>query len=151
MFELFWLLCSFPPTWLSIWKWFKVTWLGDRYGVLIAYTEAKACIHFHNGFHSPCHLYSGLICLHSGLKTEIESDDDDLHNICLRRTSIYRVSRVKLENCKLLFQTENMDRFLIKWYFYYRKGGKFYMVPQQFRKKNLCQSQISNFEIAVFF
>ena len=26
-----------------------------------------------------------------------------------------------------------MDRFLIKWYFYYRKGGKFYMVPQKSR------------------
>ena len=82
-------------------------------------------------------MYSGLICLHSGLKTEIESDDDDLHNIWLRRHSIYRVSRVKLENCKLLFQTENMDRFLIKWCFYDRKGGEFYMVPQKFRKKYL--------------
>ena len=52
------------------------------------------------------------------------------------RSVSYRVSRVKLENCKWLFQTENMDRFLIEWYFYYRKGGKFYMVPQKFRKKS---------------
>ena len=27
-----------------------------------------------------------------------------------------------------------MDRFLIKWYFDYCKGGEFYMVPQKFRK-----------------
>ena len=40
-----------------------------------------------------------------------------------------------------------MDRFLIKWYFYYNKGGAFYMVPQKFKKKkispgaqNLCQN-----------
>ena len=58
----------------------------------------------------------------------------------------YRVSRVKLENCRWFFETENMDRFLIKRYFYYCKGGKFYMGPQKFRKKippgtqNLCQS-----------
>ena len=32
---------------------------------------------------------------------------------------------------------ENMDRFLIKWYFYYYKGGEFYMVAQKFRKNSL--------------
>ena len=30
----------------------------------------------------------------------------------------YRVSWIKLENCRWLFEIENMDRFLIKWYFY---------------------------------
>ena len=53
--------------------------------------------------------------------------------------------RFKLENCRWLFETENMDRFLIKRYFYYRKGGKFYMGPQKSEKippgtQNLCQS-----------
>ena len=49
---------------------------------------------------------------------------------------MYRVIRVKLENCRWLFETENIDSFLIKWYFYYCKGGKFYTVPQNFRKKS---------------
>ena len=56
---------------------------------------------------------------------------------------IYRDIQVKLENCKWLFQTENMDRFLIKWYFYYHKGGEFYMVPQKFRKNSLQVLKIS--------
>ena len=51
----------------------------------------------------------------------------------LQSVETYRVSGVKLANCRWLFETENMDRFLIKWYFYYRKGGKFYMVPQKSR------------------
>ena len=42
-------------------------------------------------------------------------------------------------NCRWLFETENMDRFLIKWYFYHCKGVEFYMVPQKFRKKNLAR------------
>ena len=41
-----------------------------------------------------------------------------------------------MDETKQLFQIENMDRFLIKWYFDYGKGGKFYMVPQKFRKKS---------------
>ena len=52
------------------------------------------------------------------------------HHICI---CMFRVIQVKLANCKWLFETENMDRFLIKWYFYYHKGGKFYMVPQKSR------------------
>ena len=48
--------------------------------------------------------------------------------------SWYRVSQVKLENCRWLFETENMDRFLIKRYFWYRKSGKFHMVPWKIRK-----------------
>ena len=36
-----------------------------------------------------------------------------------------------------------MDRFLIKWYFYYHKGGEFYMVPQKFRKNSLQVLKIS--------
>ena len=47
--------------------------------------------------------------------------------------SCYRVFQVKLTNCNKLFQIENMDIFLIKWYFNYCKGGEFYMVPQKFR------------------
>ena len=56
---------------------------------------------------------------------------------------IYRVIWVKLANFNKLSQTENMDRFLIKWYFDYckGKGGEFYMVPQKFRKKNLPGTQ----------
>ena len=56
---------------------------------------------------------------------------------------MYRVTRVKVENCKWLFQTENIDRFLIEWYFYYCKGGKFSMVPQKFRKKSHQALKIS--------
>ena len=55
----------------------------------------------------------------------------------------YRVFRVKLANYRWLFETENMDRFLIKWYFYYHKGGEFYMVPQKFRKNSLQVLKIS--------
>ena len=55
----------------------------------------------------------------------------------------YREFRVKLGNCRWLFETENMDRFLIKWYFYYRKGVKFYMVPQKSRKKSRQALKIS--------
>ena len=56
---------------------------------------------------------------------------------------IYRVSRVKLANCRWLFETKNMDSFLIKWYFYYRKGGEFYMVLQKSRKKSRQALKIS--------
>ena len=52
----------------------------------------------------------------------------------IRQIHSYRVFQVKLANCNKLFQIENMDRFLIKWYFDYCKGGEFYMVPQKFRK-----------------
>ena len=55
----------------------------------------------------------------------------------------YRVFRVKLANCKWLFDAENMDRFLIEWYFYYWKGGKFYMVLQKSRKKSRQALKIS--------
>ena len=55
----------------------------------------------------------------------------------------YRVTQVKLENCKQLYQTEIMRKFLIKWYFYYHKGGEFYMVPQKFRKNSLQVLKIS--------
>ena len=56
----------------------------------------------------------------------------------------YRVIQVKVDETKQLFQIENMDIFLIKWYFDYSKGGKFYMVPQKFRKKmgNLALTEI---------
>ena len=47
---------------------------------------------------------------------------------------LYRVIQDKLENCRWLFETENMDRFLIKRYFWYRKSGKFHMVPWKIRK-----------------
>ena len=47
----------------------------------------------------------------------------------------YRAIQVKVDETKQLFQIlENMDRFLIKWYFDYFKGGEFYMV----QKKNLA-------------
>ena len=43
----------------------------------------------------------------------------------LDTTEMYRVDQPsKLENCRCLFETKNVDRFLIKWYFYYCKGGK---------------------------
>ena len=48
-------------------------------------------------------------------------------------------SAIKVEETKQLFQIENMDIFLIKWYFDYCKGGEFYMVPQKFRKRNLAR------------
>ena len=48
--------------------------------------------------------------------------------------AMYRVIQDKLENCRWLFETENMDRFLIKRYFWYRKSGKFHMVPWKIRK-----------------
>ena len=54
-------------------------------------------------------------------------------------TYIYRVIQVKVDETKQLFPIENMDKFLIKWYFDYCKGGKFYMVPKKFRKKNLTR------------
>ena len=57
--------------------------------------------------------------------------------------TLYRDIQVKLENCKWLYQTENMDRFLIEWYFYYHKGGEFCMVIQKFRKNSLQMLKIS--------
>ena len=51
----------------------------------------------------------------------------------------YRVIQVKVDETKQLFQIENMDRFLIKWYFHYCKGREFFMVPKKFRKKNLAR------------
>merc|ERR1712025_639262 len=35
----------------------------------------------------------------------------------------YRASQVKLEETKKLFLTENMQIFLVKWYFYNQNGG----------------------------
>ena len=49
---------------------------------------------------------------------------------------MYRVFQVKLANENKLFQIENMDRFLIKWYFDYLKGGGFYMVSQKLKKNH---------------
>ena len=54
----------------------------------------------------------------------------------LSLNSYYRVIQAKLDETKQLFQTENMHRFWIQWYFYYRKWGKFYMKTQKFRKKS---------------
>ena len=65
---------------------------------------------------------------HSSIKKETNS------KICTYST--YRVFQVKLANCNKLFQIENMDRFLIKWYFDYCNGGNFYMEPKKFRKKS---------------
>ena len=78
------------------------------------------------------------------LKEEIEQLDEfekvvDQHKSVLT----YRVIQDKLENCRWLFETGNMDRFLIKWYFYYRKGGTFYMVLQKSRKKSRQALKIS--------
>ena len=73
---------------------------------------------------------------------------------------IYRVNQVKLENCKLLFKTEFMQIFLIKWYFYYHitKNYRECITIQKFRKNPirhgtqnlLCESQISCFEVTIF-
>ena len=43
----------------------------------------------------------------------------------------YRVIQVKVDETKQLFQIENMDRFLFKWYSNYCKGGEFCMAPKK--------------------
>ena len=64
---------------------------------------------------------------------------------------LYRDIQVKLENCKWLFQTENMDRFLIKWYFYYHKGGEFYMVLKNSEKiLSRCSKSLSKPDFPFF-
>ena len=61
----------------------------------------------------------------------------DLFNKFLKKkVSIsYRVSQVKLDKSKQLFQTENMQKIWFKWCFYYHKVMKFHMPPQKFRGK----------------
>ena len=58
------------------------------------------------------------------------------------------MGRVKLENCRWLFETKNIDRFLIKRYFYYHKGREFHMGPNKFSKKS-CQFQSQNIQSGV--
>lgn len=68
--------------------------------------------------------------------------------------SFYGVIPVKLDETKLLDRKYAGN--LIQWYFHYIPQWKLYMVPQIQKKitpgtQNLCQRQISYFEITVFF
>ena len=93
-------------------------------------------------------LFSTLAASRLGLKMSLFLTQAAMNFVLERRNGrkrsiYYREFRVKLGNCRWLFETENMDRFLIKWYFYYRKGVKFYMVPQKSRKKSRQALNIS--------
>ena len=54
----------------------------------------------------------------------VKSRDSDSDGVC----------QVKVDKTKQLFQTENMQKILLKWYFYYHMVMKFDMPPQKFRK-----------------